>query len=417
MQHRIGFVATRLEGTDGVSLEAEKWAAILEQLGHNCFYFAGASDRPKDRTRVVPEAHFFFPSIREMCAAAFSKRTRPPEITEGIQRTKDLLKEHLRAFVRDFKIDLLISENAITIPLNLPLGMALTEMIAETYIPVIAHHHDFFWERQRFLVNCVSDYLAMAFPPALPSIRHVVINSWAAKMLSQRTGESAMLIPNVMDFERPPAPVDDYARNIRRDLGVEPGEIFFLQPTRVVQRKGIEHAIELIHRMGLKSRLVISNASGDEGDDYEKRVRAYAGLLKVNVNFESDIIRGCRGLTSNGRKIFTLGDVYPQVDMVTYPSTLEGFGNAFLEAVYYRRPLVVNNYSIFDMDIKPKGFHVVGFEGYITDQTVSRTRELLENPSLVDEMTSRNYELALKHYSFAVAKRRLETLVKDCMGE
>ena len=30
---RIGFVSTRLSGTDGVSLEAAKWSAVLERRG------------------------------------------------------------------------------------------------------------------------------------------------------------------------------------------------------------------------------------------------------------------------------------------------------------------------------------------------------------------------------------------------
>jgi len=31
---RIGFIATRLQGTDGVTLEVEKWAKVLTNLGH-----------------------------------------------------------------------------------------------------------------------------------------------------------------------------------------------------------------------------------------------------------------------------------------------------------------------------------------------------------------------------------------------
>ena len=48
--------------------------------------------------------------------------------------------------IKNFKIDALIAENALTIPLHVPLGLALTEIIAETQIPTIAHHHDFYWE-------------------------------------------------------------------------------------------------------------------------------------------------------------------------------------------------------------------------------------------------------------------------------
>ncbi len=414
---RIGFISTRFKGTDGVSLETEKWAHVLEHLGHTCYYLSGASDRPSERSRIVPEALFTHSDIHNIYDTAFSQRTRPQRTTRLIHQLKEHLKEHLYAFVRDFDLELLIAENALTIPMNLPLGLALTEFIAETSFPMIAHHHDFFWERKRFLVNCVWDYLNMAFPPHLPSIRHVVINSSGAHQLSLRTGISSLLIPNVMDFDDPPPPPDGYTNDLRAALGIARDEYFFLQPTRVVQRKGIEHAIELVNRLGVKACLVISHATCDEGDDYERRVRQFADLLDVRTNFVSDVIKDQRGQTPDGRKVYTLGDVYPHADLVTYPSDIEGFGNAFLEAIYYRRPIVVNNYSIFDIDIKPKGFRVIEFDGYITDETVRRVLQVLGDQRLAQEITDYNYELGKRHYSYAVLKRRLETLITDCFGE
>jgi len=83
-----------------------------------------------------------------------------------------------------------------------------------------------------------------------------------------------------MDFENPPPAPDGYAVDLRRDLEFEDDEYFILQPTRVVQRKGIEHAIELVSHLGLKAKLVISHASHDEGFGYEKWVRDYAKSLK-----------------------------------------------------------------------------------------------------------------------------------------
>ncbi len=414
---RIGFVSTRFIGTDGVSLETDKWVTVLEQLGHTCFWLAGASDHPPERSRIVPEALMTHPDIHRIYTTAFSADTRPPEITRLIDQLKDHLKEQLYAFIREFDIDLVIAENALAIPMNVPLGLALTELIAETDFPTIAHHHDFFWERKRFLVNCVWDYLNMAFPPHLPSIRHVVINTSGANQLSLRTGISSMLIPNVMDFGHPPAPPDEYAGDVRTALGVAPDEFLFLQPTRVVERKGIEHAIELVNRLGFKIKLVISHAAGDEGDAYERRVRQFAELLRVQTNFESEIIKDQRGRTADGRKVYTLGDVYPQADVVTYPSTIEGFGNAFLEAIYYRRPIVVNNYSIFSTDIRPKGFRVIEFDGFITDETVSQVRRILQDPSLAREMAEHNFRLATRYYSYAVLERRLQALIADCFGE
>jgi glycosyltransferase involved in cell wall biosynthesis len=244
-----------------------------------------------------------------------------------------------------------------------------------------------------------------------------VINSSAANQLSLRTGISSMLIPNVMDFDNLPAEPDEYSRDLRPALGLGQGEWLFLQPTRVVPRKGIEHAIELTWRMNLDARLVISHASGDEGYTYEQHLREYARLLNVPVNFVSDIIQDERGRTADGRKIYALWDVYPHADLVTYPSNIEGFGNAFLEAIYFRRPIVVNNYSIYAIDLKPKGFQVIEFDEYITQETVEHTRRVLENPGISEEMAENNYNLARRHYSYKVLERHLLTLLAECFGE
>jgi mannosylglucosylglycerate synthase len=414
---RIGFVSTRLEGTDGVSLETEKWAAVLQRSGHKCFYFAGECDRPEDVKRVVPEASFQHLDIAEINRSVYSKQIRPPDVSRRINRIKTHLKNELYRFISDFNLDLIITENVLAIPIHLPLGMAITEVVAETGIPVIGHHHDMFWERKRFLTNCVWDILNSCFPPHLPSIRHVVINSSASNQLALRTGISSTLIPNVMDFDSPPEPPDEYAQLVRGDLGLDEGQFLVLQPTRVVQRKGIEHAIELVSRLFLDTRLVISHASGDEGYEYEHFIRDYAKRMGVPTLFVSDIIKDKRGKTVDNHNIYTLQDVYPQAALVTYPSDFEGFGNAFLEAIYYKRPILVNNYSIFNFDIKPKGFRVIEFDGYITQDTVNMARNLMQNPTLAAEAADYNYELARHHFSFAVLERRLNTILSEIFGE
>ncbi len=413
----IGFVSTRLGTIDGVSLEAEKWTEVLSRLGHQCFFFAGLCDRPADLSYVVPEAHFSHPAILKVYDAAFSNRNRPPELTREIRELGDYLKKHLYEFIKKYDIHLLIVENALAIPLNIPLGVALTEFIAETGIHTVAHHHDLYWERPRFLVNCVWDYLDMAFPPRLPSIRHIVINSPAAAQLSYRRGISARVIPNVMDFDNPPPPPDEYASSVRSDLHVDPDEYLFLQPTRIVRRKGIEHAIELVRRLPLPARLVISHANGDEGDAYEKHLRSFSQLLDISTIFVADIISDQRGRTRDGRKVYSLWDVYPFADIVTYPSLLEGFGNAFLESVYFRRPIVVNDYTIYAIDIKPKGFRAIELDGFITDEAVAEVEQILKKPALAAEMAEHNYQLAKRFYSFAFLEHQLQGLLQSFTGE
>lgn len=409
----VAFISTRIAGTDGVSLEIEKWADIFEQEGFTCFYFAGELDRPAERCYLVPEAHFTHPDIKDVYLESFGITGRDRVVSKKIYQLAIKLKDHLYEFVEKFNIQIIIPENALTIPLNIPLGIALTEFIAETNIQTIAHHHDFYWERDRFMVNAVQDYLNMAFPPVLPSIHHVVINSVADAQLSLRTGVSARIAPNVMDFENPPAPPDEYTSDVRQALGIEDDELFILQPTRVVQRKGIEHAIEMVYRLGRKAKLIISHASGDEGHDYEQRLIEYSKLMKVDTVFVSDIINEQRGFTADGRKIYTLEDIYPYADLVTYPSTFEGFGNAFLEAIYFRKPIVVNAYSIYTKDIKPKGFSVIEIDGFVTSQAVEKTKQILDNPDLCQAMVNHNYELGNRFFSYAVLHQGLRNFMRE----
>lgn len=416
---RIGFISTRLAGTDGVSLETLKWVEVLTSLGHECFCFAGESDWPEERSYVVPEAHFMYPEVLGLQVDLFDDYVRSRETSRKVQVLKEKLKDHLYNFFESFELDLLIAENVLAIPMHVPLGLALTEVIAETDMQTIGHHHDFAWERRRFKVSAASDYQMGAFPPILHSVHHVVINSYGARQLALRTGASSMLIPNVMNFDTPPPEPDDYVADLRSVLGLVPGEYMLLQPTRVVPRKRIEHAIELtsrLNRQGLHSALVISHSTGDEGTAYESYLRSLAELMSVRVVFASDMFGHKRGQTPDGRKVYSLADAYLVSDLVTYPSTVEGFGNAFLETIYYRRPIVMASYEIFKRDIEPKGFDVIRIEDFITDDTVEQAAALLCNPDRALEMCQRNFELGRHYYSYQVLERYLAILVNQVVG-
>ncbi len=416
MKKNVGFVSFRFAGTDGVSLETQKWADIFERNSCQCYYLGGELDTPESHSMHAPYLHFQDAEVRAAYQQCFTGGSRPIELTRTLHRHREIIKQSLYEFVEKFKIDILVPENAVTIPLNVPLGMAITEFIAETEIDTIAHHHDFFWERKRFLVNCVWDYLNSCFPPHLSSVQHVVINTSGQNQLALRTGISSTLIPNVMDFENPPPPIDDYNADVREVLEIDDDELLVLQPTRVVQRKGIEHAIELVARMNRKAAFVISHASGDEGYEYQTRVHEYADMLGIRALFVQDVIGDKRTTTPDGRKVYSLQDVYPHADLVTYPSIFEGFGNAFLEAIYFRKPIMVNNYSIYSHDIKPKGFRVIEMDDFISSETVKETNRVLDSADLQAEMAEINYQLALRHFSYRNLEKKLWAIARAFYG-
>ena len=412
---RIGFIGTRFAGTDGVSLETRKWVRVLEAEGHTCFFFTGESDWPAERSCRVDEADFRHPAIAAVNQGLFGSNARSSSISSAVYRLKHHLKVGLEGFIADFGIDLLITENALSLPMNVPLGLALTEYLAEHGTPTIAHHHDFFWERRRFLRSGASDYLRTAFPPTLPCIHHVVINSYAARELALRTGCGAFLIPNVMDFAHP-GDGDGYADDLRVELGIDPDAYLILQPTRIVPRKRIERAIELVRRLDEHAVLVISHSAGDEGEEYERYLRDYAGLLGVEVIFASDRIGYQRGRDAAGRKCYSLADLYRAADLVSYPSLIEGFGNAFLEAIYYRKALVMSHYEIYFTDIEPQGFQVIGFDNFIDEHTVRQARNALCDREWVAGMVEHNYDLGRRHYSCEVLADKLRILVAEAAG-
>jgi glycosyltransferase involved in cell wall biosynthesis len=417
MAKNIGFLSTRFSGTDGVSLESAKWAEVLQANGHQCYWFAGELDRDPAKSLLVEEAHFEHESVKWVQEKAFGRKGRQGVVTDMLHALRSLLKVRLYEFIEKFHLDLLIAQNSLTIPMHIALGLAITEVAAETEIPIIAHHHDFYWERVRFSVTSVHDYLQMAFPPNLPNIQHAVINSAAQEELALRTGIASIVIPNVLDFENPPQVDHEYTADFRREIGLEEGDIMVLQPTRIVQRKGIEHAIELVKMLrDSKYKLIISHEAGDEGYDYAEWLRDHAQDHGVDLRLIATRVADRRSINDYGERQYTLWDVYPHADFITYPSLYEGFGNAFLEAIYFRKPLLVNRYGVFVRDIEPQAFDLVVMDGFLTKKVVQAVREILENPKRLKQMVDYNYEVATRHYSYAVLRKRLNFLMGNFFG-
>ena len=417
MGQNVGFISTRFAGQDGVSLESAKWAEVLWEDRHVSFWYSGKSDRRADISCVVPEAYFGFPENVWLNDRIWGTETRSRLVSDRIRALADYLKGTLYQFVETFDLDILVPQNALAIPMHLPLGIALTEFLSETRIPAIAHHHDFYWERTRFAVNAVPEYLDMAFPPSLPNMRDVVINQEAQEQLALRKGISSLVIPNVFDFDNPPEPPDTYAADVRTELGLEPDDYFILQPTRIVPRKGIEHSIKLVSQLkDSKCKLVISHPAGDEGYEYKSMLEQLAREENVDLRFVAERVGEVRQRDSQGRKIFTLWDLYPHADLVTYPSAYEGFGNALLEAIYFRKPVLINRYSIFVRDIEPKGFRLLTMDNLVTSRLADQVRETLQNADYRETMVDHNFELARQFYGYSVIRRNLRAFISSLTG-
>ena len=119
---------------------------------------------------------------------------------------------------------------------------------------------------------------------------------------------------------------------------------------------------------------------------------------------------------ANHRSACSLWDIYPLADLVTYPSLYEGFGNALLEAIYFKRPILVNRYPIFVRDIEPKGFKFIVMDGFLTPDIVAQVKEAIASSEAIERITGLNYHIARRHFSFNTLRKGLGTLISNFFG-
>jgi len=403
-------VATRLAGTDGVSLESDKLTAALRRRGFDVAEAAGELDGPG---RLVPEMHFRDPRAQELGRRCFEADGDDPSLEADVRARAADISERLRDVLAAERPDLLVVQNAWAIPMQLPLAVALAEVVAESGVPTLSHEHDYWWERERFARARLRGLLDAVFPYHAANVVHLAIHTGAVADLRARRGIEARWLPNVMDFERPFGALDAFNADFRQAIGLAGDRRLFLQPTRVVPRKGIELALDLLHGLGdPRDALVITHRAGDEGLDYLVRLEQRAAALGVDLRYLGDTVGETRSATPSGKR-YALADAYPHADLVTYPSRYEGFGNALLEAVAARRPVLVNRYPVYARDLAPAGFRFVEIDGAVTDAAVAEVADLLADPERVARDVAHNHEVARARFGLATLERVLDAALRD----
>jgi hypothetical protein len=109
-----------------------------------------------------------------------------------------------------------------------------------------------------------------------------------------------------MNLASPPPPAG-VGSKFRKDIGLSGEDFLVLQPTRAVQRKGIETSVELIGRLDdPRYELLITYTAGGEGDASAKRARDYAALLGIEIIFAEEWIGDERHVTGDPGKKYTI---------------------------------------------------------------------------------------------------------------
>ncbi len=273
----------RLGGTDGVSVEAEKWAHALRAIGCRVQTVAGAG-----------RADLVLPGL----AAHACRAPGPAELEAAFAGAQ-----------------VVVVENLCSLPLNPAASAAVARALAGR--PAILHHHDLALERRELAHH--------GPPPADPAWTHVCISDHARARLA-RHSIAATTIRNA--FEPDPAPGE--RASMRAELGVGARERLLLQPTRAIARKNVPRGLALAEALGATFWL-----TGPAEDGYGTELDALVARARCRV-LRRPMRAGPRGRA----------DAYAACDLVALPSDHEGFGNPAIEAATHRRPLAIGRFPV-----------------------------------------------------------------------
>jgi len=364
----VALVSFRLGGSDGVSIEAEKWAGALRRLGWRVITVAGSG--PVD-TRVDGLA---------------IDATAPPRLGELVDALAPA--------------DLVVVENLCSLPLNPPAAALVATVCAGR--PTVLHHHDLPWQRP---------HLAhLPPPPDDPSWAHVTINELSRRELAAH-GIAATTIYNSFD----PDPVaagggggsggggsggggggggGGSARfRVRQALDVPLDARLLLQPTRALARKNVAGGLALATAVG-GTYWLLGPAEDGYGPELERLV---AGA-------RCPVLLGGGERRGGGDVPLTISDAYAACDAVLLPSIWEGFGNPSVESATYRRPLSIGPYPV------AAELAAFGFEWFDSNEP-GRLGDWLDHPD--PDLLDHNQQIAREHFNLADLPGRLAAVIES----
>lgn len=434
----IGLIHYRVGETDGVSLEMTKWKKVLEKIGFKVYLIAGD---------MGTSAGFKIPSISySNTTNNFLKHKSFVDLNGWNEDQYICEMKSYTTYIYDqlkelMNLDIMIVNNIFSLAHNPAAAMAIYHFCKDRGIKIVGHHHDFYWERD-YYANPTNIYirrvLQMYFPPK--DITHVVINSITQEKLKIENNLDSVVIPNVFDFNQEQWEIDDYNVKIYDKLNISKNDLIFLQATRIVKRKAIELAIDVVSEINkdlkkyvgektYNGKIITENTAAKlllpglpEDMDYLNTLIEYAKRKNVELKLASSI---CDNIRHESKGVFSLWDFYAIADFITYPSVLEGFGNQFLEAIFSKTPILIFEYPVYKKDIAPLGFEIVSLGNKaelknglykVNQDTIIKAKdqilEILFDTHKASESVQKNFELGRKYFSYDMLEEKLRYLIE-----
>jgi mannosylglucosylglycerate synthase len=324
--------------TGGVESVVATHAELLAERGYDVRVVAGRGD-----AELVPEVDSRHPAVEEIANCLANGDPAP----EAFARLRTSLVERLGRVLADR--DVVIAHNVFTMPFNLPLAAALTDL----EIPLIAWTHDIAWINPRYGAYWRREWPWSMLCEPQGKARYVAISRVRQHELMEVMGlglREVPVVPNGIDAARFLG-VGPRTLELSQRAGLGNADPLILVPVRLTPRKRLELAVEvagILNREYSNLRVVISGPAGPHSADNPiyieelKRRRAELGLDGV-VTFLADFA-GPDG--QHPVDDHMIAELYRMADLILLPSESEGFGLPVLEAALSRAPLVCADIAV-----------------------------------------------------------------------
>lgn len=305
------------------------------------------------------------------------------ELSMHGHRLVRLIVRSILGLLRNLKDDAgIIWAHNLGLGRNLCLSRELTFTCHGAKIPLIMHHHDWWFENRWHHFNAQEPgfrklpAVANAVLAASKMISHVAINQADAKVLERHFPGLSGWLPDLVEPEAlPSAERVEAARGwLRKQVGEEAP--VWLVPCRLLRRKNIAEALLLTRWLRPGAWLVTTGgvSSADEqpyADALASAARVHGWPLHLGV-----LQAGEETAKPSVQELLAASEA------VLLTSLQEGFGLPYLEAAAARRPLVARKLPNIAPDLKKFGFTFPQYYG-----------EVLVNPALFDWQTEHQRQI------------------------
>jgi len=279
------------------------------------------------------------------------QRGLPGQITTQLRRALNNL------FADSDEENCLVWAHNLGVGRNLPLTRELAAACAGRNLPLVAHHHDWWfdnrWRRwpemRRFGFRTLAAPARVVFPPSGGAL-HVAINQADATILSRHFGQRALWLPNLTEPTPPPTAARIRATHHWLQNKLSPdGAPVWLLPCRALRRKNIAEALLLTRWLRPEARLVVTGAASSADEvpyvrALERAAKTHHWRLRLGV------------LAGNEAHQPGVAELLAASEAILLTSIQEGFGLPYLEAAAARRPLIARRLPNIAPDLDRFGF-------------------------------------------------------------